>query len=273
MENKYKNIYFLGIGGIGMSALAQYFLTAGLSIAGYDKFRSDICILLEELGINIHYDDNISNIPKSFTNPDNTKIIITPAIPEDHSELIFFREKNFHISKRAEILGMISNPKKGLAIAGTHGKTSVSGICANIMSKSKNSCSAFLGGISKNINSNIILNTNSDYVVVEADEFDRSFHKLTPSTAIVTYIDADHLDIYKNYNSLKNAFVIFCNQVKKGGNVILNSRIYDDLKNLISSDLNIYSYGLRQSNCDFFTDNINIRMNFAISTYIIRKER
>ncbi|HOZ29667.1 MAG TPA: UDP-N-acetylmuramate--L-alanine ligase [Bacteroidales bacterium] len=263
MENKYTHIYFLGIGGIGMSALAQYFHAEGYKIAGYDRFRSDICIMLEGLGINIHYDDDIKKIPLDFTNSDNTQVILTPAIHEENSELTFFRKKNFCISKRAEILGMISNPKKGLAIAGTHGKTSVSGICANIMSLSENSCSAFLGGISKNINSNIIINTNSDYVVVEADEFDRSFHKLNPSTALVTYIDSDHLDIYKNHDSLKDAFIVFCNQVKNGGNIILNTKIYDEIKPQLRKDLNVFKYGIDESGCDFYIDNIKYHNEYC----------
>ncbi|MDD3859391.1 MAG: UDP-N-acetylmuramate--L-alanine ligase [Bacteroidales bacterium] len=256
MDSKYKNIYFLGIGGIGMSALAQYFYSIGYNIAGYDRFRSDICIMLENLGINIHYEDDINNIPDTFQNPLNTLIILTPAIPEDQTEFQYFSQNNFQISKRAEILGMISNPKKGLAIAGTHGKTSVSGICANIMSLTKNSCSAFLGGISKNLNSNILINPLSEYIVVEADEFDRSFHNLTPSTALITYIDADHLDIYKNHASLKEAFVIFCNQVKENGNIILNSKIYSEIKNTIKPGINIFSYGFEDNGCDFYLSDI-----------------
>ncbi|MDD3740513.1 MAG: UDP-N-acetylmuramate--L-alanine ligase [Bacteroidales bacterium] len=256
MDSKYKNIYFLGIGGIGMSALAQYFYSIGYNIAGYDRFRSDICIMLENLGINIHYEDDINNIPVTFLNPLNTLIILTPAIPEDQTEFQYFIQNDFQISKRAEILGMISNPKKGLAIAGTHGKTSVSGICANIMSLTKNSCSAFLGGISKNLNSNILINPKSEYIVVEADEFDRSFHNLTPSTALITYIDADHLDIYKNHASLKEAFVIFCNQVKENGNIILNSKIYSEIKNTIKPGINIFSYGFEDNGCDFYLSDI-----------------
>ncbi|HNQ67199.1 MAG TPA: UDP-N-acetylmuramate--L-alanine ligase [Bacteroidales bacterium] len=263
MDSKYKNIYFLGIGGIGMSALAQYFYSTGYNIAGYDRFRSEICIMLENLGINIHYEDNISHIPSAFLNSLKTLIILTPAIPEDQTELQYFRKNCFQISKRAEILGMISNPKKGLAIAGTHGKTSVSGICANIMSKTKNSCSAFLGGISKNLNSNILINPESEYIVVEADEFDRSFHRLTPSTALITYIDADHLDIYKNHDSLKEAFVIFCNQVKENGNIILNSKIYSEIKPKLNSEINIFSYGFENNSFDFFISNINYKNEFC----------
>lgn len=256
MESNFKNIFFLGIGGIGMSALAQYFHSAGYNIAGYDKVRSELCEKMENSGIKIHYTDDMNEVPKEYLNPENTLIILTPAIPSEHSELIYFQENKFTISKRSEILGMISNPKTGLAIAGAHGKTSVSGICANIMSGTKKSCSAFLGGISKNVNSNLIINTKSEYVVVEADEFDRSFHRLTPSTALITYVEADHLDIYKDFESLKEAFVIFGNKVKDGGNLILNNSIGKEFRASIKPTVKVYTYGLNDSQCDFYVSNI-----------------
>jgi UDP-N-acetylmuramate--alanine ligase len=256
MINK-TNIYFLGIGGIGMSALARYFKELNYSVAGYDRFRSDICKKLELIGINIHYEDNINELPQSFRDSENTLIVFTPAIPEKHSELMYFRTNNFEILKRSEILGLIANPKNGLAIAGTHGKTSVSSICANIMSNSKIGCSAFLGGISKNINSNLIINYNSEYVVVEADEFDRSFLKLTPTTALITYIEPDHLDIYQNFENLKNTFAEFGNLVKSKGNLILSNHIYNDFAKNIKSDVNIFRYGINDNSCDFYLDNVN----------------
>ncbi len=259
MESNYTNIFFLGIGGIGMSALAQYFNSSGYNVAGYDRIKTDICQKLEDSGVEIHYEDDIKKISPNFLDPSNTLIILTPAIPSENSELNYFIENKFNISKRSEILGMISNPKLGLAIAGTHGKTSVSGICANIMYKTKKSCSAFLGGIAKNVNSNLILNTSSDYVVVEADEFDHSFHRLTPSTALITCIEADHLDIYKNFESLKEAFVIFGNKVKDGGNLILNNSINLEIKKAFKKDLNIFTYGLNDSNCDFYIDNVTYK--------------
>jgi len=257
MENNYSNIFFLGIGGIGMSALAQYFHSSGYKVAGYDRVQSEICVRLENQGIAIHYEDDIKNIPADFLNTAKTLVILTPAIPSEHSELNYFINNGFQITKRSEILGMISNPKKGLAIAGTHGKTSVSGICANIMSQTKNSCSAFLGGIAKNFNSNLVLNTESEYVVVEADEFDRSFHRLTPSTALITCIEADHLDIYKDFESLKEAFVIFGNKVKNDGNLILNKSIGQEIKKSFKKELNIFTYGLNDSSCDFYIGNVS----------------
>lgn len=239
-----------------MSALAQYFHSSGYHVSGYDRVKSDICIRLENIGIKIQYEDNIELIPEEFKNPENTLIILTPAIPADHCGFNWFKENKFKITKRSEILGMISNPKSGLAIAGTHGKTSVSGICANIMYNTKASCSAFLGGISKNINSNLIINTHSDFVVVEADEFDRSFHKLSPSTALITCIEADHLDIYNDYESLKEAFVIFGNKVKENGNIILNNSIDKEIRKQFRPDISVYSYGLNDINCDFYINNV-----------------
>lgn len=264
MESNYKNIYFLGIGGIGMSALAQYFNSSGYNVAGYDRNRSDICIKLEKAGVRIHYEDRITDIPEEFKNINSTLVVLTPAIPSDHSELIYFEQNKFRIAKRAEILGEISNPKNGLAIAGTHGKTSVSGICANIMSKTTNSCSAFLGGILKNVNSNLILNTNSDYVVVEADEFDRSFHRLTPSTSLITCIEADHLDIYNNFETLLEAFIIFGNQTKSGGNIILNNSISQEIRKSFKNDVNIFSYGLNDKTCNFYITNIEYKNECSV---------
>jgi UDP-N-acetylmuramate--alanine ligase len=256
MEKRFENIYFLGIGGIGMSALAQYFLAAGYRIAGYDKVRSEICMRLEKAGILIHYEDNLNMVPSYFKDPQDTLVIFTPAIPEEHTELNWFKSKGFKISKRAEILGMISNPKKGLAIAGTHGKTSVSGITANIMSITKKSCSAFLGGIAKNRDSNIIIDTKSDYVVVEADEFDRSFHRLEPSTALITCIEADHLDIYNNYETLYEAFQIFANKLRHHGNLVLNNSIENDFTKALRRDIKVFRYGVNDNACEFNLNNI-----------------
>ncbi|MDR2010136.1 MAG: UDP-N-acetylmuramate--L-alanine ligase [Bacteroidales bacterium] len=256
-----KQIYFLGIGGIGMSAIARYFYTLGYPVAGYDRFRNDICINMENIGINIHYEDDITKIPYQFKNKKTTLVVFTPAVPQDHNELLFFRTNNFEILKRSEVLGLISNSKKCMAIAGAHGKTSVSSICANIMVNTKAGCSAFLGGIAKNFNSNLVINKNSDYVVVEADEFDRSFLRLTPSTALITYIDSDHLDIYNNYNTLFEAFVQFGNLVKTNGNLILNHNISEDYIKHIRTDINIYRYGLNNKECDFYIDNIKYQEN------------
>ena len=257
----YPAIYFLGIGGIGMSALAQYFKILGYDVAGYDRFKSPVCQKLEDLSITIHYEDDINLIPDTFKNPTKTLVVLTPAIPAEHSELNYFKNNNFKIVKRAEILGQIANQKKCLAIAGTHGKTSTTSICTNIMLNTPAGCSAFLGGILKNINSNFIINKNSDFVVVEADEFDRSFLQLTPYTALITHIDADHLDIYNNYENLYNAFIDFANLVKDGGNLLLNKTIDMDCK-LIKKSINIYRYGF-DADCHFYIDNIEYNDNLC----------
>lgn len=261
MENKYKNIYFLGIGGIGMSALAQYFHLNGYNIAGYDKVKGDTCERLEKLGIDIHYSDGPELIPQTFKSPENTLVVFTPAIPNDSEELSFFITNGFKLSKRAEVLGMISRDKIGVAIAGTHGKTSVSTITAWIFKNSDKSCSAFMGGISKNFDSNIYIDSNSDYVVAEADEFDRSFLHLSPSTAIITSIEADHLDIYNDFETLQYAFVEFAGKIKTNGNLIINKSIDKRIFENLSEKINVYTYGLNDQTCDFNLTNIKYRNN------------
>ena len=254
-----KHIYFLGIGGIGMSALAQYFKALGHCVAGYDRTRSYICKMMEMQGIEIHYEDSTDLIPHEYKNNTGALIIYTPAIPEDHKELLFFESHDFEILKRSDVLGLIVNDKKGLAIAGSHGKTSVSSICANIMSNSEFGCSAFLGGISKNINSNLIINEESIYIVAEADEFDKSFHKLRPSTALITYIESDHLDIYNSFDNLFNAFIEFANLIKTNGNLIISNHIPDKFTKSIRPDINIFRYGLNDKTCNFYIDNVKYK--------------
>jgi UDP-N-acetylmuramate--alanine ligase len=261
MENKYKNIYFLGIGGIGMSALAQYFHFNGYNIAGYDRTKGDTCERLEKLGIEIHYSDSTELIPQRYKSPENTLVVFTPAIPNDSDELSFFIANGFTLSKRAEVLGMISRDKIGVAIAGTHGKTSVSTISAWIFKNSDKSCSAFMGGISKNFDSNIFIDSNSDFVVAEADEFDRSFLHLSPSTAIITGIEADHLDIYNDFETLQNAFVEFAGKIKPGGNLIINKSIDKRIFKNLSEKIKVYTYGLEDKTCDFYVTNIQYRNN------------
>lgn len=207
-----KHIYFIGIGGIGMSALARYFTVHGKMVAGYDKTPSKITESLEEVGVQIHFNDDINNIPAEFLNSDETIVVYTPAIPRVHTELQYFLENKFLVLKRAEVLGMITESTTCLAVAGTHGKTTTSSILGHIM-KCANATS-FLGGISENYNSNLIL--GGDQVsVVEADEFDRSFLKLSPDIACITSMDADHLDIYGNANELQKSFEEFSAKVSK----------------------------------------------------------
>ncbi|WP_299312175.1 UDP-N-acetylmuramate--L-alanine ligase [uncultured Aquimarina sp.] len=208
-----KNIYFIGIGGIGMSALARYFKFLGKNVAGYDKTSTQITSDLEELGIDIHFRDDENAIPELFLNPDETLMIYTPAIPVSHKELNYVKNNGFSIKKRAEVLGIITENTYTLAVAGTHGKTTTTAILAHLLKESGAKVTAFLGGISENYNSNLILE-GSEVVVVEADEFDRSFLQLYPDIAAITSMDADHLDIYKKTNELEESFKEFSSRAK-----------------------------------------------------------
>ncbi len=208
-----QNIYFIGIGGIGMSALARYFKFLGKNVAGYDKTPSPITADLSEIGISIHFDDDVHRIPKAFLNIDETLIIYTPAIPKDHKELVYVQNNGFSIKKRAEVLGIITKDVYTLAVAGTHGKTTTTAILAYLLKESGAKVTAFLGGISENYNSNLILEGN-EVVVVEADEFDRSFLQLYPNIIAITSMDADHLDIYEKANALEASFIEFSSRAK-----------------------------------------------------------
>jgi UDP-N-acetylmuramate--alanine ligase len=204
------NVYFVGIGGIGMSAIARYFASNGKNVAGYDKTPSQITLDLEDLGVEIHFEDALKNIPISFLKKEKTLVVYTPAVPENHVELNYFLDNNFKVLKRSEILGKITETTFCLAVAGTHGKTTTSSILGHIMAEVN--ATSFLGGIAENYNSNLILGEDK-VSVVEADEFDRSFLKLSPNIACVTSMDADHLDIYGDSESLNESFIEFTNKV------------------------------------------------------------
>jgi len=222
-----EGIYFIGIGGIGMSALALYFIEKGLRVAGYDRSLSFITDRLVEKGCLVTDDDCVSAIPDFFrdvANAGTTRIVYTPAIPADNNILTWFRSNGFPVSKRSEILGAITHDSNTIAVSGTHGKTTVTTMVSHLLKQSAVGCSAFLGGISKNYNTNYI-GGEGKYTVVEADEFDRSFHRLRPSIAVVTSLDADHLDIYGDRESMIEAYNEFCAKIKKGGKVIVNNRI------------------------------------------------
>lgn len=257
MKSKFANIFFVGIGGIGMSAIARYFNACGYNVAGYDRTRSDICDNLEKEGIQVHYEDNLDLVGSCYKDKETTLVIYTPAIPSDHTELTFFRQNGFRVIKRAEALGHLCEGKNCLAVAGTHGKTSISTITFCIMAGTKEKCSAFLGGISKNFNSNLHLEPQSKNVVVEADEFDRSFLHLTPSTALISHIEADHLDIYGTYENMEAAFVEFANGSTQNGNLVLGPDIPQSVKSRLRSDLNVYTYGVDNSSFDFYAANIS----------------
>jgi len=238
-----EGIYFLGIGGIGMSALARYFLSQGFIIAGYDRTESPLTDSLADEGCAVTYEDNIDSLPVLFSEPsesDRVLIVYTPAIPKENILLNYFRNNGYSIYKRAEILGIISRDTDAIAVAGTHGKTTVSTMTAHILSVSPVGCSAFLGGISKNYDTNLLL-SESRYTVMEADEFDRSFLHLSPLISVVTAIDPDHLDIYGTAENMVEAYGEFCHHVRPGGTLILNEKIASSLS--LPSDATIHTYG------------------------------
>ena len=248
-----RSVYFIGIGGIGMSALARYYNHAGAFVAGYDKTPSKITTELEKEGISIHFEDNTELIPKEVkSSKEDSLVIYTPAVPSDMGELGFFRANNFRLIKRSLALGEVASSKRTLAVAGTHGKTSTSTMLAHIMTSSGVGCTAFLGGISKNYHTNLLL-SNSEFLVAEADEFDRSFLQLWPDTAIITSTDADHLDIYGNHQSIKDAFAEFASQVKSEGNLILKQNI--ELKEDLNKGVKVYRYSFNEGG-DFYADKI-----------------
>lgn len=219
----YKNIYFIGIGGIGMSALAQYFFKNGKNVCGYDRTSTDITEILEKQGISIHFQDDICLIPSEFKNPSETLVIFTPAVKE-LSELDYFFQNDFQVVKRSEVLGMITQNSFCLAVAGTHGKTTTSSILAHILVETNASVSAFLGGICENFDSNLVLNGNL-FTVVEADEFDRSFLRLSPDIACITAIDSDHLDIYGSEEEFRKGFEDFTKRLKPNGKLVVRNEL------------------------------------------------
>lgn len=219
MERKYENIYFLGIGGIGMSALARYFLHEGYSVAGYDLTATPLTRALESEGAAVHYEDDPEQIPAKMRNKENTLVVLTPAIPSDHKEWAWLRAEGFTIEKRSQMLGHLSSGKVVMAVAGTHGKTTTSTLAAWLNHAAAKEGSAFLGGISRNFNSNLVLGCGNR-LVVEADEYDRSFLRLYPDVAVITATDADHLDIYGTAEAMVEAFEAFASQIKPGGVLI-----------------------------------------------------
>ena len=242
-----KTYYFLGIGGIGMSAIARYFLLKGDNIFGYDLTRTELTQELEKEGMSIVYEDNIDLLPK-----DIDMVIYTPAIPKDNTIFNYFLNSNTPILKRSEILAEITRDKKTIAISGTHGKTTVSTMVAHLLNNSSIGCSAFLGGISKNLNSNFLYNPNSQYIVVEADEYDRSFLKLSPYYSVITSIDEDHLDIYGEYKNLLEAFTEFANKTQDDGRLFIKQGLDLELKEELVSQ----TYTIRGIEADYYAWNI-----------------
>lgn len=259
------HVYFIGVGGIGMSAIARYFNALGKNVAGYDKVSKPLTDELIQEGINIHFSDDISKIPLEFKNKENTLIIYTPAVPKKHTELNYFIDRGFEIKKRSEVLGIISQEKRCIAVAGTHGKTTITTMISHLMRQSRMGCNAFLGGISKNYKTNYLVDKESKYVVVEADEFDRSFLKLNPQKAIITAVDADHLDIYSDENDLKEAFKQFINQIHSGGKLIIKAGL--DFNIPQRKDIDIYTYSLN-TNSDFKAENIRIENGLYVFDFV-----
>ena len=249
-----KAVYFVGAGGIGMSAIARYFIHQGMVVAGYDKTPSKLTAQLEQEGMLIHYEENVELIPVACRNPKDCLVIYTPAIPEEHKEMQYFRAAGFEIKKRSQVLGMLTQAHKGLCVAGTHGKTTTSTMCAHIMHQSSADCNAFLGGISKNYGTNYILSDHSDYVVIEADEFDRSFHWLRPWMTVITSSDPDHLDIYGTKEAYLEAFRHYTTLIQQGGALIIHTGL--EMKADVPDGVRTYTYGVESG--DFHAENIRI---------------
>lgn len=249
-----KAVYFVGAGGIGMSAIARYFINRGLVVAGYDKTPSALTRQLEKEGMVIHYDENVDEIPQACRDKASCLVVYTPAIPATHKELSYFRENGFEIQKRAQVLGTLTRTHKGLCVAGTHGKTTTSTMCAHIMHQSHVDCNAFLGGISKNYGTNYILSDHSDYVVIEADEFDRSFHWLRPWMSVITSTDPDHLDIYGTKEAYLESFRHYTELIQPGGALIIHTNL--EMKANVQGGVKTYTYSRDAG--DFHAENIII---------------
>ena len=250
-----KSVYFVGAGGIGMSALIRYFLSKGKKVAGYDKTPSDLTEQLNREGADIHYEDNIDLIPGVYKNTDDTLVVYTPAIPATHSELRYFQTQGFEVMKRARVLGEITNCTKGLCVAGTHGKTTTSSLIAHLLKQSHVGCNAFLGGILKNYDSNLLLSETSDLTVIEADEYDRSFHWLSPYMAVITSADPDHLDIYGTPEAYRESFEKFTTLIRPDGCLLM--RVGVDVTPQLKSGVSCYTYSAEDGG-DFHAENIRV---------------
>ena len=249
-----KSVYFIGAGGIGMSALARYFLSLGKAVAGYDRVPTELTARLNAEGAAIHYEDNVSLIPDAFRDAETTLVVFTPAVPLDHAEWTWFRQHGFEIQKRAQVLGTITRSRRGLCVAGTHGKTTTSTMAAHLLYQSHVGTAAFLGGISKNYGTNLLLADKSDLVVIEADEFDRSFHWLEPYMTVITATDPDHLDIYGTPEAYWESFEHYVSLIRKGGKLILHEGL--QIHPAIPEGVDVYTYS--RDHGDFHAENIRI---------------
>lgn len=262
--NTLKAVYFIGAGGIGMSALVRYFLSIGKKVAGYDRTPTELTQKLIAEGAAIHYEESVESIPADFRDTTTTLIVYTPAIPATHAELTYFQENGFTIQKRSQVLGMLTQSGKGLCVAGTHGKTTTSTMTAHLLHQSNIGCNAFLGGISKNYGTNLLLSDNSEYVVIEADEFDRSFHWLTPFATVITATDADHLDIYGTKEAYLESFNHYTSLIRQGGALIVRKGI--ELEPRLQEGVTLYTYSKEEG--DFHAENIRIGNGEIIFDYV-----
>lgn len=252
--DKIKNIYFLGIGGIGMSNLARYFLSKGKNVAGYDRTETPLTKSLVEEEASVHYIDNVDFISEAFRNTETTLVVYTPAIPADNNEFCYFKENGFKMQKRAQVLGEITKMSKALCCAGTHGKTTTSSMLAHILKQSHLDCSAFLGGILKNYDSNLMLSATSKFTVIEADEYDRSFHWLHPYMALITSVDPDHLDIYGTEAEYLKSFEKFTSLIREGGALVVKHGLH--FTPVLQPNVKCYTYSIEKG--DFRAENVKV---------------
>lgn len=262
--NKLRAVYFIGAGGIGMSALVRYFLSKGKKVGGYDRTPSPLTEKLIEEGAQIHYEESVENIGSDFLDAESTLIVYTPAIPANHTELQYFQTHGFTIHKRSQVLGMLTRSGKALCAAGTHGKTTTSTMAAHLLHQSHIGCNAFLGGISKNYGTNLLLSDTSEYIVIEADEFDRSFHWLTPYATVITATDADHLDIYGTEEAYRESFNHYTSLIQPGGTLIMRKGI--SLEPRLQEGVTAYTYSTEEG--DFHAENIRIGNGDIFFDYI-----
>ena len=270
MNNNFFKYYFLGIGGIGMSALARYYNAKGFQVAGYDRVPTPLTKRLEEEGIEVLYDESLAVLPANFMNVKSVMVVVTPAIPDNHPQLVYFRDNGFTICKRAQVLGDITRQQTGICIAGTHGKTTTSTIVAHLLYQSQVSCNAFLGGIANNYQTNLLLSKESNLVVIEADEYDRSFHQLNPFMAVITSMDADHLDIYETPEAFYKSFEHFASLICPAGALIVRKGI--ELKPKLQKGVKIYSYSMNDGG-DFHAENIRQEKDRIYFDFVAPTER
>lgn len=264
-----KSIYFVGAGGIGMSALERYFKAEGYKVGGYDKTPSSLTETLISEGIDIHFEDDIEAVDPVFKNPDETIICYTPAIPKDHGELCYFQQNGFKVMKRSHLLGIITREKRGLCISGTHGKTTTSSMVGHILKQSHIDCNAFLGGILKPYGSNFMLSAKSDLTVIEADEFDRSFHTLSPYQAVITSCDPDHLDIYGTEEAYRDSFAHFSSLVRPGGLLLKRKGIKVEMR--LQEGVRYAEYAVNEE-ADYFATNIRIGNGTILFDFVAKEE-